>query len=94
MLVTIHDILFLIVRPHTTEVIDADNGQAVAQGSLVTLMCRVNGARPAAVITWYNGSTPFNEQAAEHIALKVCIILQTKNGSKSFIETIVLIFAF
>ena len=34
-------------------------------------MCRVDGARPAAVITWYNGTTPFNQQSAEHIALKV-----------------------
>ena len=61
------------MRPYTTEVIDADNGNPVVQGSLVTLMCRVNGARPAAVITWYNGTTPFNEQSAEQIALKVIL---------------------
>ena len=60
-----------LVRPYTTEVIDGNNGKPVLQDSLVTLMCRVDGARPAAVITWYNGTTPFNQQSAEHIALKV-----------------------
>ena len=59
------------MRPYTTEVIDGNNGNPVAEGQLVTLMCRVDGARPAAVITWYNGTTPFNQQSAEHIALKV-----------------------
>ena len=59
------------MRPYTTEVIDGNNGKPVLQDSLVTLMCRVDGARPAAVITWYNGTTPFNQQSAEHIALKV-----------------------
>ena len=63
--------LFFSVRPYTTEVIDGNNGKPVLQDSLVTLMCRVDGARPAAVITWYNGTTPFNQQSAEHIALKV-----------------------
>ena len=63
--------LFSSVRPYTTEVIDGNNGKPVLQDSLVTLMCRVDGARPAAVITWYNGTTPFNQQSAEHIALKV-----------------------
>ena len=29
------------------------------------------GARPAAVIIWYNGTTPFNQQSVEHIAFKV-----------------------
>ena len=49
-------------------------------------MCRVDGARPAAVITWYNGTTPFNQQSAEHIALKVShqnnwvIAIDLKNG--------------
>ena len=62
---------YLTVRPYTTEVIDGNNGNPVAEGQLVTLMCRVDGARPAAVITWYNGTTPFNQQSAEHIALKV-----------------------
>ena len=63
--------LLFTVRPYTTEVIDGNNGKPVLQDSLVTLMCRVDGARPAAVITWYNGTTPFNQQSAEHIALKV-----------------------
>ena len=62
---------FQIVRPYTTEVIDGNNGNPVAQGSLVTLMCRVNGARPAAVITWYNGTTPINQQSPDKHALRV-----------------------
>ena len=60
-----------IVRPYTTEVIDGNNGNPVAQGSLVTLMCRVDGARPAAVITWYNGTTPIQKQSPDKHALKV-----------------------
>ena len=59
------------MRPYTTEVIDGNNGIPVEQGSPINVMCRVEGARPAAVITWYNGTTPFNQQSAEHIALKV-----------------------
>ena len=59
------------MRPYTTDVIDGNNGNPVRAGNPVTLMCRVDGARPAAVITWYNGTTPFNQQPAEHIALKV-----------------------
>ena len=59
------------MRPYTTEVIDGNNGNPVRAGNRVSLMCRVDGARPAAVITWYNGTTPFDQQPAEQIALKV-----------------------
>ena len=60
------------VRPFQTEVIGAE--AAVEEGSMVSLMCRTWGARPAAVITWFNGSRPFSDQPAGQVALKVnCI---------------------
>ena len=59
----------LSVRPESTEVLGAD--APVQQGSLVSLMCRTRGARPAAVITWYNGSRPFSEQPAGQVAIQV-----------------------
>ena len=33
----------------------------VVQGTKVTLECAVLGARPAANVTWYNGSEPIRE---------------------------------
>ena len=42
----------------------------VEQGSVDSLMCRTKGARPAAVITWYNGSRPFAEQPAGQVAIQ------------------------
>jgi hypothetical protein len=62
---------FQTVRPETTEVLGADS--ALEQGSVVSLMCRTRGARPAAVITWYNGSRPFAEQPAGQVALQVSL---------------------
>ena len=62
-------IFLFTVRPESTEVLGAD--APVQQGSLVSLMCRTRGARPAAVITWYNGSRPFAEQPAGQVALQV-----------------------
>jgi hypothetical protein len=35
----------------------------VVQGTKVTLECAVVGARPAANVTWYNGSEPIREEA-------------------------------
>jgi len=35
----------------------------VVQGTTVTLECAVLGARPAANVTWYNGSEPIHEDA-------------------------------
>ncbi|CAB4061168.1 unnamed protein product [Lepeophtheirus salmonis] len=49
------------LRPLNTEVIGSD--EPILESSTVTLMCRTIGARPAAVITWYNGSRPFAEQS-------------------------------
>ena len=57
------------MRPFQTEVIGAEN--AVKEGAMVSLMCRTWGARPAAVITWYNGSRPFSEQPAGQVSRQV-----------------------
>ena len=54
----------------------------VEQGSVVSLMCRTKGARPAAVITWYNGSRPFAEQPAGQVAIQASHFL---NLSLSYI---------
>jgi hypothetical protein len=35
----------------------------VVQGTKVTLECAVLGARPAANVTWYNGSEPISGEA-------------------------------
>ena len=49
--------------------------RAVNEGTPLSLMCRTWGARPAAVITWFNGSRPFSEQPAGQVALQVKNIL-------------------
>jgi len=56
------------LRPFRTEVIGAE--RPLEEGSMVSLMCRTWGARPAAVITWFNGSRPFSEQPAGQVALQ------------------------
>ena len=61
--------LLLTVRPFRTEVLGAET--AMSEGSVVSLMCRTWGARPAAVITWFNGSRPFSEQPAGQVSLQV-----------------------
>lgn len=44
----------------------------VVQGTKVTLECAVLGARPAANVTWYNGSEPISEEALRtDVALQV-----------------------
>ena len=60
---------FFLVRPYKTDVMGAD--RAVEEGTPLSLMCRTWGARPAAVITWFNGSRPFSEQPAGQVALQV-----------------------
>lgn len=44
----------------------------VVQGTKVTLECAVLGARPAANVTWYNGSEPISEESLRtDVALQV-----------------------
>ena len=57
------------VRPFATEIHGAES--PVEQGSVVNLVCRTNGSRPAAVLTWYNGSQPFATQPTGQVALQV-----------------------
>lgn len=64
--------VFSSVRPYRTEVIGAD--RPVEDGAMVSLMCRTWGARPAAVITWFNGSRPFSEQPAGQVALQASVL--------------------
>ena len=77
--VSSHFYLLLTVRPFRTEVLGAET--AISEGSVVSLMCRTWGARPAAVITWFNGSRPFSEQPAGQVTLQVS--LPCKNVKKS-----------
>ena len=60
---------FVAVRPERTEIIGL-NGP-VEDGTVVGLTCRTSGARPAAWITWYNGSAPFAETPTDDVALRV-----------------------
>ena len=57
------------VRPETTEIIGLSG--PVEDGTVVGLTCRTRGARPAAWITWYNGSAPFAETPTDDVALRV-----------------------
>lgn len=51
----------------------------VHEGAEVVLSCQVTGARPAANITWYNGSEPIGPQATAdtHAAVQVSHSNQT-----------------
>ena len=68
-LISLFFLFFFLVRPYRTDVVGA--GRAVEEGTPLSLMCRTWGARPAAVITWFNGSRPFSEQPAGQVALQV-----------------------
>lgn len=48
----------------------------VVQGTTVTLECAVLGARPAANLTWFNGSEPILENALRtDVGLQVMLIV-------------------
>ena len=59
------------MRPEATEIIGL-NGP-VEDGTVVGLTCRTRGARPAAWITWYNGSAPLAETPTDDVALRVSL---------------------
>ena len=67
----IHKYVPVAVRPESTEIIGL-NGP-VEDGTVVGLTCRTRGARPAAWITWYNGSTPLAETPTDDVALRVSL---------------------
>ena len=50
------------------EISGADS--AVESGDVVSLLCTSMAARPAAVLTWYNGSSLFPEQPAGQVSLQ------------------------
>ena len=56
------------LRPESIKISGAD--KAVEQGAVVSLLCVAKASRPAAVLTWYNGSTLFPEQPAGQVSLE------------------------
>ena len=64
------------VRPSSTKIIGKPG--EVKSGEVVTLMCRSEGARPPAVLTWYNGSTPLAELATVSTAIQVRMLQNFK----------------
>ncbi|GLG96058.1 uncharacterized protein GBIM_02890 [Gryllus bimaculatus] len=50
---------FVAVRPLSLTLTGVE--QHTVQGSLVTLRCEVKNALPAANVTWYNGTTPYDK---------------------------------
>ncbi|KAK9497414.1 hypothetical protein O3M35_004124 [Rhynocoris fuscipes] len=55
-------ILFVTVRPNKLEL--SGVGDHVIQGNRVVLQCVVRGARPAANVTWYNGTQELQESSS------------------------------
>lgn len=62
---------FFPVRPQRIELTGVDG--PLKEGALVTLTCRVEGARPAPNITWYKNAAPLEAQPDSNIVLMVCI---------------------
>ena len=67
---------------------------SIEEGTVVTLMCRSSGARPAASITWFNGSTPFSELASETVALKVRNTFSSSDRDRNLFIPISFLFLF
>ena len=59
-----------VYLPPVSTILTGDDGQGVDEGEDVHLVCSSGGARPAAVISWYNGSlsTPLISPAARHVS--------------------------
>ena len=55
------------LRPDQLSISGAD--RPVEAGHVVSLLCTASAARPAAVLTWYNGSTLFSDQPAGQVTL-------------------------
>ena len=56
------------LRPQAVKIGGAE--AAVEAGDVVSLLCSASGARPAAVLTWYNGTSLFQEQPAGQVSLQ------------------------
>jgi len=67
------NICLISVRPASWELTGYD--APVLEGTVVNLLCRVKGARPAASITWYNGTTAVSPQPPSNLAVQVIILM-------------------
>merc|ERR1719270_190609 len=56
-----------VARRHLLEMRDPQ--KAFESGNVVSLVCVASAARPAAVLTWYNGSSLFPDQPAGQVTL-------------------------
>ena len=56
------------VRPMETEIVGTPG--EVREGDEVTLVCRSSGARPAAVLSWFNGTEAMEQQGEQETAVK------------------------
>ena len=55
------------LRPDSLKISGAE--RAFESGNVVSLVCVASAARPAAVLTWYNGSALFRDQPAGQVTL-------------------------
>jgi len=62
------------VRPQRLDLSGVE--EHVHEGTEVVLSCHVTGARPAANITWFNGSEPIGREATAttHAAVQVSLV--------------------
>jgi len=64
-----------------------DYGSSTAtakEGEDIALICRSVGARPAAVLTWYNGTNVIEKSSADESVISVSILL--KVGKKCILD--------
>ncbi|CAF4945606.1 unnamed protein product [Pieris macdunnoughi] len=66
--------LKLDVRVPPNKIAISGVGEHVTQGTLLTLMCSVSGARPAATIEWFNG-TELLTPASQNIQVKIYLLV-------------------
>lgn len=70
-------IFFFTVRPTKISLTGVD--KHAIHGSNVTLECLVQGARPAANLTWYNGSNPIDPEKVKNIVnVQVSVFITKK----------------
>ena len=55
------------LRPDNLRITGAD--KSFSAGNVISLVCVAQSARPAAVLTWYNGSSLFPDQPAGQVSL-------------------------
>lgn len=65
--------MFVKVRPLSLNLSGVEHH--VVQGTIVLLQCLVLGARPAANITWYNGTQPMPGYSSDRTAQVLALYL-------------------